>query len=60
MCLYIFSEPQQTPQAASQQPPPASELDTKTCPRCAETIKAAAVVCRFCNHEFNQEAAASS
>lgn len=28
----------------------------KTCPRCAETIKAAAAVCRFCGHEFPQSA----
>ncbi|WP_448187906.1 DUF6232 family protein [Azospirillum sp. sgz301742] len=30
-------------------PPPA---DTKECPRCAETIKAAAKACRFCGYEF--------
>jgi RNA polymerase subunit RPABC4/transcription elongation factor Spt4 len=32
--------------------------DTKTCPRCAETVKAAAQVCRFCNHEFDGGATA--
>lgn len=26
--------------------------DTKVCPRCAETIKAAAIVCRYCGNEF--------
>lgn len=26
--------------------------DTKACPQCAETVKAAAKVCRFCGHSF--------
>ncbi len=26
--------------------------DTKVCPRCAETVKRAALVCRFCGYEF--------
>lgn len=30
----------------------ARDEPTKTCPDCAEEVKAAARVCRFCGHEF--------
>lgn len=33
----------------------AVSLQEKTCPKCAEQVKAAAVVCRFCGHEFMPE-----
>lgn len=29
----------------------------KVCPRCAETVKSAALVCRFCGHEFDTASA---
>ena len=32
--------------------PPTGIPDEKVCPRCAETVEAAALVCRFCGHEF--------
>lgn len=30
----------------------ASVSSEKVCPKCAESVKAAAVVCRFCGHNF--------
>ena len=42
---YAYREKKQSP--ADTVPSP-----NKTCPKCAEAVKDAATVCRFCNHEF--------
>jgi hypothetical protein len=33
-------------------PPASAQTDERTCPWCAETIKAAAVICRFCGRDL--------
>ncbi|MBP2311868.1 DUF6232 family protein [Azospirillum soli] len=45
--------------ASAREVKPAAALaaDTKDCPRCAETIKAAAKACRFCGYEYDKEPA---
>jgi Uncharacterised protein family UPF0547 len=35
-------------------PEATASAETKTCPMCAEEVKAAAVMCRFCGHRFDQ------
>lgn len=36
-------------------PPVAAQSDERTCPWCAETIKAAAVICRFCGRDVQMQ-----
>lgn len=36
------------------------EIDTKNCPRCAESVKINALVCRYCSHEFSDRDAISN
>ena len=33
----------------------AAQSDERTCPWCAETIKAAAVICRFCGRDVDTQ-----
>jgi hypothetical protein len=33
---------------------PRASVETKTCPMCAEDVKAAAILCRFCGHRFDE------
>jgi hypothetical protein len=38
----------------------AAHSETKVCPECAETVKAAARICRFCSHRFGAPEAETS
>ena len=38
---------------------PTSDAGTKVCPQCAEEVKAAARICRFCGYEFDPLASGS-
>jgi Uncharacterised protein family UPF0547 len=51
--------PKASQEPASDDPTPASteDAETKTCPQCAETVKAQAKICRFCRHDFEQDQA---
>lgn len=53
---YIQQHPQ--PAEAIKSAQAAVVADSRTCPFCAETIKAAAIVCRFCNRELPEACAA--
>lgn len=41
-----------SPRPAVPPPIPSAPVDTKICPQCAEEVKAAAKICRFCSHSF--------
>lgn len=52
--LLIGGASLQTPTVGPPSNEQEAEIDTKLCPRCAETVKTAALVCRFCGHEFGE------
>jgi Domain of unknown function (DUF4190)/Uncharacterised protein family UPF0547 len=45
---------------SDQTTPSAGSADMKQCPICAEQVKGAALICRFCGHDFRTDAAAAS
>jgi hypothetical protein len=56
--LTVTYELRGTPSSDAAPPAAASDNnDSKVCPRCAETVKRAAQVCRFCGHEFDEPSA---
>lgn len=61
--IYRIPVSEPVPAAPPPEPEPViagSVPGTKVCPRCAEEVKEAAAVCRFCRHEFNGPAAVSN
>jgi uncharacterized RDD family membrane protein YckC len=40
---------------ATQEAPGSLQGEFKRCPKCAETIRLEAMVCRFCNHSFSED-----
>ncbi len=50
--ILLVATRSQPSMAARVESPRETQIDSKVCPRCAETVKAAAQVCRFCGHEF--------
>jgi hypothetical protein len=38
----------------------AADVATKICPDCAETVRAAARICRFCQHDFEADISADA
>lgn len=51
--MQAIDSSQSAPQTADERPAPvAKPPDEKTCPECAEQVKGAAKVCRFCGHRF--------
>jgi hypothetical protein len=57
LLIACFIGPVESPPPARSAPTPAPPRPTtKVCPRCAEDVKAAALVCRYCGHEFEPPA----
>jgi len=54
--VWALSNPQVVVAAPAMGTHPAQRVAEKVCPRCAETVKEAALVCRYCGHEFSSEA----
>ena len=55
--IWSFTSPTQAAPTHAQTPGTAAD-DSKLCPYCAETIKRAAIVCRFCSRELKDSAPA--
>lgn len=52
--LTVTYELREQATASSTQPISTHKANEKMCPMCAETVKAAAKICRYCNHVFEE------